>query len=163
MLAQAIGEIVAIFAVDPPQIGLAGDVDDPDAVLLLQPVAGREGNAEALLVEQQDIEPLVERLGLGHHGNVELSFQQHVGKALRHAFDQGQLAARICHVKSGEKSHEPRRPNRAHDPQPDLRLLQVEKLLRRRLGRLGIGGKLAQVRLDQQAEIGQMRQLALAP
>jgi hypothetical protein len=81
VLAQAVGEIVAIFAVDPPQIGLAGDVDDPDSVLLLQPVAGREGNAEALLVERQDIEPLVKRLGLGHHGKVELPFQQHVGRS----------------------------------------------------------------------------------
>ncbi len=44
-----------------------------------------------------------------------------------------------------------------------MRLLQVEKPLRRRLRRLGVGRELTQMRFDQPAEVGQMGELALAP
>src|SRR5215472_13136000 len=66
MAAQPVGKIVAVFAVDPAQIGLAGDVRDPDPVLLLQPVAGRKGDAEPLAVEGQHVQAVVECLGLRH-------------------------------------------------------------------------------------------------
>lgn len=56
-----------------------------------------------------------------------------------------------------------RGPDGAHDAEANLRLLQAEETLRRRLGSLGIGQDLAQMRRDQPAEIGEMRQLALAP
>ena len=64
--------------------------------------------------------------------------------------------------KPREKPHEARRPDRAHDAEADLRLLQTEKFPGGRFGGLGIGEHLAQMRFDQPAEIGQMRQLALA-
>jgi hypothetical protein len=51
----------------------------------------------------------------------------------------------------------------AYDAQPNLRLLQAEETLRPRLGSLGIGQDLAQMQRDQPAEIGETRQLALAP
>ena len=66
-------------------------------------------------------------------------------------------------MEMGKKTHEARRADSAHDAETDLRFLQAEKPLGRRFGCIGIGIELAQMRLDQPAKIGQMRQFALAP
>ena len=50
MLAQPIRQIVAIFAVDPAQIGFFGNIGDPDAVLRFQPVSEPEVAREVSLV-----------------------------------------------------------------------------------------------------------------
>src|ERR1051325_6042553 len=50
MLAQPIGEVVAVFAVDAPEIGLAGDIADADPVLLLTAVPGPKGDAKRLAI-----------------------------------------------------------------------------------------------------------------
>jgi hypothetical protein len=61
-----------------------------------------------------------------------------------------------------QKAHKACWADRTHDTEPNLRLLQIEKLLRRSFRGLGIGEELTQMRLDEPAEICQMRQLALA-
>ena len=44
---QLVREVVAILAIDPPQIGFACDIADCDLVLLFEAVPGGERNAEA--------------------------------------------------------------------------------------------------------------------
>src|SRR6516164_2358359 len=163
MLAQSVGEIVAVFAVDPPQVGLAGNIDDADPVLLLESMPDGKRDAKSLAIERQHVEAHVERLGLRHHREIKFAVQQHFREGVWHAFDQGQLASVVCGTELRQKAHKARRADRTHDTEPNLRLLQIEKLLRRRFRRLGIGEELTQMRLDEPAEISQMRQLALAP
>jgi len=50
---QLLSEIIAIFAVNPPQVGFAGDIRDLDTILLVKPMPGRKGYAEPLAVERQ--------------------------------------------------------------------------------------------------------------
>jgi len=98
MLAQSVGEVISVFAVDPTQVCLPGDINDRDTVLLFKPMAGREGDAEPLAVEGEHVEPLVEWLGLRHHREIEFSLQQNFREGGWYAFDQGQLASGVCGV-----------------------------------------------------------------
>src|SRR5262249_59689933 len=45
LFAQTLGKIVAVLAVDAPEIGLASDIGNSNTVLLLQPVPCRKSNA----------------------------------------------------------------------------------------------------------------------
>jgi len=106
---------------------------------------------------------LIERLWLRHHSKIELTLQQHIGKPGRHAFHDHDFATAIGGVKARQKAHEARWADGAHDAETDLRVLQAEKTFCGGLRGLGIRRQLAQMRLDKPAEIGQMRELPLAP
>ena len=55
----------------------------------------RKGEAEALAVERHDLESLVERFGLRHHGQIECALEQKPRQLRRHALDKGDLAAGV--------------------------------------------------------------------
>jgi hypothetical protein len=63
----------------------------------------------------------------------------------------------------GEETHEADRSDRAHYPETDRRVLHMEEVHRCRFGRLGLGHHLLEMRPHQASEIGQMRQVVLAP
>jgi len=48
---ELVGEVIAVFAIDPPQAGFPGDIRD--AILLVQPVPGWKGDTEASIVERK--------------------------------------------------------------------------------------------------------------
>ena len=50
VLAAALVQVVLIFAIDPREIGLPGDIGDAHPVLLPEAMAHREGDAEPLAV-----------------------------------------------------------------------------------------------------------------
>jgi hypothetical protein len=124
---------------------------------------GGKCDAKPLTIERQHVEALAERLGLRHHREIKFALQQHFREGGWHAFDQGQLASGVCGMETRQKPHKACRADRTHDTEPNLRLLQIEKLLRRRFRGLGISEELTQMRLDEPTEVCQMRQLALAP
>ena len=64
MLAQAVRKEVAVLAIDAAQIGLARHVHDANTLLLLQPVSGRKGDAEALAIERLRLQR-IEKYGAG--------------------------------------------------------------------------------------------------
>src|SRR6516165_10263437 len=120
---QLVREVVAILAIDPPQIGFAGDIPDFDMIFLLEMMPGGERNAEALAVKRQCIEPLTERVRLRHYSEIELALQQHFRQPDGHSLDESDLATRVGGVETCEKAHEACRPDRTHDAKPNLRFL----------------------------------------
>src|SRR5271168_990332 len=60
LLAAALIDVVLVFAIDPGEIGLAGDIGDTDLVLLPEAMAHRERDAEPLAVQRADLKPIAE-------------------------------------------------------------------------------------------------------
>src|SRR5260370_12370520 len=79
------------------------------------------------------------------------------------AFDERYIAAGMRGAELGEETHEADRSDRAHYRETDRRVLHMEEVHRCRFGRLGLGHHLLEMRPHQASEIGQLRQVVLAP
>src|SRR5262249_38667567 len=113
-LVAGLAEIISIFAVDPKQIILTGNVLDFDRIFLAEAVADRKSNNKAFAIQRMYVHPRVERPRLCHNGEVELSFQQHFGELTWYSLNQGQLNSWIPQTELIEEGHESQRSDGAH-------------------------------------------------
>ena len=98
-----------------------------------------------------------------HHREIELAVEEELREVPGHAFDQCQLATRMRDAELGEKAHEAHRSDRAHHAEIDRRVVHAQEVHRCRFGCLGLRHHLLEMRPDQASEVGQMRQVVLAP
>ena len=71
MLAAALIQIILVFAIDPGEISLTGDIGNADPVLLSKAMPHRECDAEPLVIECANLEPVAEGFRLSHHREIE--------------------------------------------------------------------------------------------
>src|SRR5271156_3826859 len=163
LLAAALVQMVLVFAINPGKISLASDTRYANPVLLAKAMAHRERDTEPLVIERANLEPVAESFRLRHHCEIEVAVEEQFGKPPRDAFDERHIAARMRGAELGEEAHKADRSDRTHHAEIDWRVVHMEEVLRCRFGRLGIGHHLLEMRTDQSSEIGQMRQVVLAP
>src|SRR5271168_3511429 len=80
LLAAALIQMVLVFAIDPGEIRLAGDIRNTHPVLLAKAMARRERDAEPLAIERANLDPVGEGFRLGHHREIELAVEEEFRK-----------------------------------------------------------------------------------
>src|SRR6266446_7829836 len=129
---------VLIFAIDPGEIGLPGNIGNAHPVLLPEAMTHRKGDAEPLAVQRANLEPVTEGFRLRHHGEIELAVEKEFREVPGHPFDERHLATGMRGAELGEKAHETHRSDRAHHPEIDRRVVHAQEVHRCRFGGLGL-------------------------
>jgi len=103
LLTAALIDVVLVFAIDPGEISLAGDIGDADPVLLAKTMAHRECDAESLAIQRANLKPVAESLRLRHDCEIELAVEEQFRKVSGDAFDECHIAARSVVQNSAKK------------------------------------------------------------
>jgi hypothetical protein len=153
----------AVFAVDPRQVALPVQLFHLHAGRSRQSMARLHDDHVLLAVERQIVQPVVGR-GLRQRidGRFKLAGDQPLLELRRRGVDDLQRNPGMAQLNGGDEFEHLVRRNRAHQAEPQRRLLQANEILRLPLGLVGLTVDLLQIRLDRAAELREMRIGALA-
>ena len=160
---QSTRQVVPILAIEAPQVHLAVDRGDRDCIVVGQPVACRERQHEAFAKQRRHVEAFGKAFAGRHDGHVDLAGFEQRRQFAWHAFDQLQLDAFVAPVEVGQQPGEPARPDGAHDADFQMRVSQAQEARRFVAHAAQLVDNLLEPGSEQRAQIGDVRQVALAP
>jgi hypothetical protein len=117
------GQVVAILAIDAPQVAFTIDLAHGDTVQSCEAMAFGKSDHETLSIEQLCIKAIGKTLRIGHDRQINLATFDAFGKVLWNALDQSEGDPRITMTKIGEQSGKPARPDCAHNAESNMCLL----------------------------------------
>jgi len=141
---------------------LAIEILHADRALRREAVRGREHDLELLAIEQHVMQPFIgAKLRQREDRDIELSTGEALLQRRGGGIEDVQFDAGMARAHRRNEIEQMGRRDRAHQAEPQRRLLQPHEFLRLALGVLGAAVDLLQIGLEGAAELRQMRVGAL--